>query len=551
MGTMTCYLDRDGYNDNAYWSQNVVLYFDRGTAWEASIRVKRVILAYTFKHDPNNAANAIFEIDPYGTTIEYEWIHQIGGIGDTMNVEFDVPALNNLHVKIQNIRADYPGHMTITPSSYTIPWSQLTLSDTGKLPIQNATVYWLPQYSSYSDSGTFDAGNFYAPGKLEIQFPDTLTTGGAYKTVNYSWAGGTRFLAGVEIQTQGGETIQKLVAVIQTTTSYFTFNMDTYLYGYFFPTEAEGTIKFMVDWVDDKSFDYPKPRFTAEEECTVTINASAPTISNVTVSDANGYLSTYLGYVAGQSKYQLSARIATNYSATLTDLEVTVSGSGNVYSPSFSLVQTVYYGSTSIPKYYYYDISGTFVMEEPLSTDDYKITIKATDSRGKVTTSSKTQTVIDWFTPMLVNAAVHRGRYSGGTFTPDDEGGYVKIDWSVKFAPVNNRNSRQLKITAPDGQHTESLTAYEQSGYRISQASTESSFIIVLTLTDSFATFTRTISLSTAGVALDILRGGKGIGIGKVAEMEETIDFNPQWDIRVYGMTLAEYIEYVVGQMNT
>lgn len=551
MGTMTCVLNREGFNSNANSEMSIDLYYARGTSWEASLRVRRIRLAYTFKIDPSNEANAIFEIDKNNTTVEYEWLHQIGGILDTFNVEFDVPKLNNLHVKIAYIQGDYPGQMVITPSNYTIAWNQLELSNSGELPIQNATVYWLPEYSSYTDSRTFVAGSFYAPGKLSIQFPDTLTTGGAYKTVNYSWAGGTRFIAGVEIQTQGGETIQQIVNAIRTTTSYFTFNMDTYLYGSFFPTEAEGTIKFVVDWVDNKSFDYPYPSFTAEEECTVTINASAPTISNVTVSDAKGYLSTYLGYVAGQSKYQLSARIVTNYSATLTDLEVTVSGSGNVYSPSFSLVQTVYYGSTSIPQYYYYDISGTFVMEEPLSTDDYKITIKATDGRGKVTTSAKTQAVIDWFTPMLVNAAVHRGRYSGGTFTPDDEGGYVKIDWSVKFAPVNNRNSRQLKITAPDGQHTESLTAYEQSGYRISQASTESSFSIVLTLTDSFATFTRTISLSTAGVALDILRGGKGLGIGKVAELEETIDFNPQWDIRVYGMTLAEYIEYIVGQMNT
>lgn len=126
----------------------------------------------------------------------------------------------------------------------------------------------------------------------------------------------------------------------------------------------------------------------------------------------------------------------------------------------------------------------------------------------------------------------------------------MQIEWAVKFAPVNNINSKYLKITAPDGDHVITLSSYVQSGVLYSAADTESSYDIILTLTDYVTTFVRTVTLSTAGVVLDIKAGGKGVGFGKVAEYDNCIDFNPQWDVRVYGMTLADYIRSIVQQMN-
>ena len=46
-----------------------------------------------------------------------------------------------------------------------------------------------------------------------------------------------------------------------------------------------------------------------------------------------------------------------------------------------------------------------------------------------------------------------------------------------------------------------------------------------------------TRNLSTAGVIMDFLRDGKGIGLGKVAETSEMVEVNPQWVFKANNIT--------------
>jgi len=59
----------------------------------------------------------------------------------------------------------------------------------------------------------------------------------------------------------------------------------------------------------------------------------------------------------------------------------------------------------------------------------------------------------------------------------------------------------------------------------------EHSYTINITLSDLITTVSYQVRLSTAGVIMDFLAGGKGIGLGKVAERRSTptVEVNPEW----------------------
>ena len=46
-----------------------------------------------------------------------------------------------------------------------------------------------------------------------------------------------------------------------------------------------------------------------------------------------------------------------------------------------------------------------------------------------------------------------------------------------------------------------------------------------------------TRNISTAGVIMDFLYDGKGIGLGKIAETTEMVEVNPQWTFKADKMT--------------
>ena len=49
--------------------------------------------------------------------------------------------------------------------------------------------------------------------------------------------------------------------------------------------------------------------------------------------------------------------------------------------------------------------------------------------------------------------------------------------------------------------------------------------------------------ISTAAVVMDFKQGGKGVAVGKVAEKDNCFEVSEDWDVRVYGKLLKDYIE--------
>ena len=72
--------------------------------------------------------------------------------------------------------------------------------------------------------------------------------------------------------------------------------------------------------------------------------------------------------------------------------------------------------------------------------------------------------------------------------------------------------------------------------------STDYSYDIKFVLTDAFGSYYVLETISTASVVMDFKAGGLGIAMGKVSETDNCFEVSENWDVRVYGMLLAEYI---------
>ena len=147
------------------------------------------------------------------------------------------------------------------------------------------------------------------------------------------------------------------------------------------------------------------------------------------------------------------------------------------------------------------------------------------------------QDVIDYALPAFTNLAVHRCNADGSS---NDVGSYCRIEWGIVITSINNENSKKLKIVHPAGETDyDPLTSYVESGSLVVVASTESAYTISFTLTDDLNSVERSVSLSTAGTIMDWLYGGLGISFGKVAEMSEAVDINPEWTLICQKMMYA------------
>ena len=68
--------------------------------------------------------------------------------------------------------------------------------------------------------------------------------------------------------------------------------------------------------------------------------------------------------------------------------------------------------------------------------------------------------------------------------------------------------------------------------FTFDDVSMERTYDITITLSDLITSTTYTVRLSTAGVIMDFLRDGKGIGLGKVAEYQKMVEVNPEWELK-------------------
>lgn len=255
---------------------------------------------------------------------------------------------------------------------------------------------------------------------------------------------------------------------------------------------------------------------------TLTVPSSVKPAPSLSVSDSMGYASTYGGYVQGKSKAAVVVTDGNQYSATTASRSTTANGV--TYSAaSFTTGALTTSGSNSI-----------------------STTVK--DSRGRTGTASTNITVLAYAAPAISAFGVHRCDSDG---TLNDDGNYFKVTYTAAVTALNNHNSKTLKFRYRQvggswgAWQTIAMSSYSQSGSSSAIDITTgvqngASYDVEISLQDDFSTITRSTTLSTMPVTMDMNEYGDAVGFGVAPAFRKCVDIG-SWNAigRVLGLGQA------------
>lgn len=243
---------------------------------------------------------------------------------------------------------------------------------------------------------------------------------------------------------------------------------------------------------------------------TVKVPASVvPTISAVTLAEAtSGLAAQFKAYI--QNKSTVKATITAAGAKGSTIKSYSTSFQGKTYTGSS-------WTSAVLAK------SGTLSM-----------TTKVTDSRGRTASKTTSITVLAYTAPKIVAFNAYRCTADG---TEAHDGTYVAAVYNYTAPSLNNGNTVAMTIqrklpSATSWTNVHTGTALTASATTIlSGFSADNQWDLRLVVTDWFGATSRyPLTVPTAEVILDIRADGKGLGIGKVAELPEGLDIG--WNVR-------------------
>lgn len=335
---------------------------------------------------------------------------------------------------------------------------------------------------------------------------------------------------------------------ISRASSSFTHTL-TYSFGNTSGTIATKTTATSVSWTPSLSLANQIPNATSgtctitcttyngntnigAKTCTLSLSVPAsvkPTISSLSAARIDGEVPSAWGiYVQTKSKVKLTINgAAGSYGSTIKSYSIT----GGGYSGSASTLTTGFLNN-----------SGTIT---------FKATV--TDSRGRVSAEASVSITVTAYSPPYFNSSLSQRCLSNGTL--DDDGTYIHALVSFGYSTCGGKNtlktSVQYKQVSAE-QWTDAGVTFAANTvftYGKGQISTETSYDVRYTLEDAFSSISVQEIVSTAAVVMDFKSGGKGVAIGKVSESDNTFEVAENWDVKVYGMLLKEYIQQFAKTM--
>lgn len=228
-----------------------------------------------------------------------------------------------------------------------------------------------------------------------------------------------------------------------------------------------------------------------------TIPSSVKPSCTLSLSDSNGYASTYGGYIQGESQLSVTINATQAYGSPIS--RYSASANGVTYS-----TQTF---TTSVLK--------------TVGTNTISATV--TDGRERPGSVSSNITVLAYSRPKITNLKVRRCNADG---TENDRGGYGKISFHCTITPLSNKNTRACSLRYRQSGATTwtnapaiTLSAYNQDcNPPVIQMSDAHSYEVQINLTDAFGTTSAATSISTGYCLYHIPASGKGIAFGGIAE---------------------------------
>lgn len=234
-----------------------------------------------------------------------------------------------------------------------------------------------------------------------------------------------------------------------------------------------------------------------------------PSVS-ATIAMVNGTVPSSWGiYVQGKSKCTITPSSSGSYSSTIKTITIT-GGTNGKYNKSMT---------TATP----------WTTPTLAESGTISFTIKATDSRGRSASITKSITVYEYKTPSI-SAVTAQRCISNGTL--NDDGTYLSVSVPTSsYSTCNGKNSRTLTVMYKESSATSwSTTANVSSTASVIGAggiSTSKSYNVRFTITDAFTSVTKDVTISTSGCLLNFRKAKDGLSLGKFAE---TAGLDVKWN---------------------
>lgn len=232
-----------------------------------------------------------------------------------------------------------------------------------------------------------------------------------------------------------------------------------------------------------------------------------PSVSAVTVTDTEGYQAKYGGLVSGKSHITIKVTGAGVYGSTIKSY-------GKKYNKNSEQSNT----------------TGLFT-DAPQAVGSIPIVGSVTDSRGRKASKSITVTVLAYDAPSLSGTTAAR--------TPNDESSTVRVTVKGSTTNLGGKNTNTATVKIERRQQGTSAWTQVNSADRgvtwnytldIGGLSSDSVWEIRVTATDQLGTVTQTIlTVSTASPIIDLKANGKGMGVGVVSTIDDTMQVG--WEV--------------------
>lgn len=248
---------------------------------------------------------------------------------------------------------------------------------------------------------------------------------------------------------------------------------------------------------------------TVSKNFTLKIPSSIVPSVSATIAMVNGTVPSSWGiYVQGKSKCTITPSSSGSYSSTIKTITIT-GGTNGKYNKSMT-TDTAWTTPTLAE-------SGTI-----------SFTIKATDSRNRSASVTKSITVYEYKTPSILSVTAQRCTSDG---TLNDDGTYLKVSVPTSsYSSCNGKNTCTLTVMYKESTATTWSTATNVSTTAsvigAGGISTSKSYNVRFTITDAFTSVTKDVTVSTSGCLLNFRKDKDGLSLGKFAE---TSGFDVKW----------------------
>jgi hypothetical protein len=236
----------------------------------------------------------------------------------------------------------------------------------------------------------------------------------------------------------------------------------------------------------------------------------SPTFT-VDFSDDTGYKDIYGDYLQLRSKLKIKVNPTTKYGATVKSCKITVR------DETFTDLEAI---ASEI------DAMGSI-----------QVYVYIQDSRGKTAQEYFYVYFREYSLPSATSLTVKRCNANG---TSNDQGEFVQVTYSARATSLDNKNTVAYKLEykkSTDSAFTVvnlpqfTNVFYLNSETYIFAADTGASYNVQLTVTDAFGSTVKTTLASTAATIMHFKANGKGIGLGKVAEVDNAVDVG--WNMQM------------------